>query len=218
MNRILLTPLAFDHRANAPACTHFLTAYARNVFQVDWVYSLAEYYDPPEEIPINHVGPVSPLFAGWTDVPELPTTAVFGLGFEPGKVLGAAEYLESGNVFAFIPDGPDERFKASVLKSNRALLEELSSEHVVSYRVANPFDTFVWIEGMCAGLIRRSRLILVPFGPRIFALNCMLAALEHSPRVMVLRVSGFGSQDHDVKAAGPLYAIRSIFRRTEMSN
>lgn len=201
-------------RARLASLLMCLWCHDKRDVEIDFVYSLAKYYSPPADVPIDHVGPVGPLFAGWTDAPELPTSAVFGLGFEPGKVLGAAEYLEAGDVFACIPDGPDPRFKRAVLKSNSALLGELGSDHVVNYSVGNPFDTFVWIEGLCSGLLRHSRPVLIPFGPKIFALNCMLVALVHAPQIMVLRVSGFGSEDRDVHAAGQVYRTRARIQAT----
>lgn len=180
----------------------------RCVFDIDWVYSIAAYYDPPEDIAIDEVGPASPLFAGWTDAPDLPTATVFGLGFEPRKVLGTIEFLESEDVYACIPDGPDPRFMESVVTANEEVLRSLKEHRTFNYRVAHPFDTFVWVESMCAGLLCQARLVLIPFGPKVFALICMLAALVHLPKVMVLRVSGVGRSDRDVEAAGDIYMIR----------
>ncbi len=216
--RMLIDISSFT-RARLAALLETVWNNRQGTVSINFIYALAKYYDSPKDVPIKNVGPVSPLFAGWTDAPELPTTAVFGLGFEPGKVLGAAEFLESSDIFAFIPDGPDPRFKQAVLKSNKALVDEIETDRLVNYDVANPFDTFVWIEGMCASILRRSRLILIPFGPKIFALNCMLVALLHTPRIMVLRVSGYSEDDKDVHAAGPIYSIRADFnvRKTDAS-
>jgi hypothetical protein len=71
-------------------------------FTVDFVYSSGTGYDghrEPSQIEI--AGPVTDRYAGWTVEPDLPVNAVFGLGLEYDKAVGAIELLNPADAFAF---------------------------------------------------------------------------------------------------------------------
>jgi hypothetical protein len=180
---------------------------------VDFVYSIAKYCDPPSAPTfIVSAQPISNSFSGWSVAPDASTCAVFGVGYEPDQVIGTIEYLEPGFVWAFVPDGPDPRFAQAVEKVNQPLWLDIPSECVVRYKIDEPFNTFVSLESIVYSLSRKHRPILIPFGPKIFTIQCLLAAVIHSPAVAVWRISGGESTDpEDREAAGQVYALRAIF-------
>jgi hypothetical protein len=180
---------------------------------VDFVYSIAKYCDPPSAPTfIVSAQPISNSFSGWSTAPDASTCAVFGVGYEPDQVIGTIEYLEPGFVWAFVPDGPDPRFAKAVEDVNQPLWFDIPSECVVRYKIDEPFNTFVSLESIVYSLSRKHRPILIPFGPKIFTIQCLLAAVIHSPSVAVWRISG-GESTHpkDREAAGQVYALRAIF-------
>lgn len=158
---------------------------------VDFSYAVARFTPPPIEASvIATAGPVLERFAGWAVEPELPTSVIVGAGYEPDKVLGVLEYLEAGDVWVWVPKGNDARFLSAVQQSNEGIWETTSSDNHISYDVLSPFDTFVRLESLCYGLIRKSRPVLVPFGPKVFALASMLVALHWPNELSIWRVSG----------------------------
>jgi hypothetical protein len=186
---------------------------AKRLVVVDFVYCVARYNPPPSEPTFIEVaGPVTPFFAGWTTRPEAPTCAIFGMGYEPDRVIGAIEYLEPGPIRAFIPVGTDPRFLEEVINVNQSLWDEISKEHQTFYKLSEPFNTFVKLESLLYSLKQEYRPILVPFGPKIFTIECLLAAVAHYPSVAVWRVSGGSAMDPiDSEASGEVHVLRAIF-------
>jgi hypothetical protein len=158
--------------------------------EVDFLYAPAKFPGGGVvEGPIVISEPASPMFAGWSPRPEVPAVAVIGLGYEYGKAVGAVEYLEASEVWAFIGLSQEKRYEDEVRHANEDLLRLLPPGHLVEYQVENAFDCFVTLESLCAGLVRRSRPVLLPFGPKIFSICCMLAACARRPEVAVWRIS-----------------------------
>jgi hypothetical protein len=181
---------------------------------VDFLYAIAKYTPPPENPSVvSFAGPVLDLFAGWSAEPEHPVAAVVGLGYEPDKVLGALEYLESPFVSHWIPHGKDLRFLTAIEVANATLLEQVSLERRVTYDPLNPFDTFVRLESFCYGLIASNfRPVIMPFGPKTFSLVSMLVALHWPKEIAVWRISGEHSElPVDRQADGAISGLRVRF-------
>lgn len=157
-------------------------------------YSLASFSPPPESfVPNMHVGPVHPHFAGCFLEPELPPVAVVGLGYEEDKALGAVEHIEATATWVFIPESSISDYKGRVEKANEILLESIPLNRQISYSVGQPVSYLSTLQSLTQGLLRDSNVIMLPFGPKIFTLACLLLACSE-PRLAVWRVS---SQGHE---------------------
>ena len=180
---------------------------------VDFVYAVAKYVAPPREMTqVNSVGPVLPQFAGWSDRPDRPVSAIVGIGYEYDKAVGALEYIEPATVWGFQPISTDERYDRKAERANRFLWEMLPTERRVRYHVDRPFDCFVALESLSFGVLQDSRVVLVPFGPKIFTVCCLLTAVVHFPRVAVWRVSsGENEAAVDRIANGTVIGLRAEF-------
>lgn len=168
------------------------------------VYSVSEFYDPPsDELPSHISEPVVGALSGWSEDLSQPPCAVIGLGFEPGRAIGCLDYLEIPEVRLLQPFGPDPRFIEAVEKANRQLIQEAGSGYLLPYSVMNPVDTYLKLESMVFGLRRQFRPILLPLGPKIFAVACIVLAIRYSPHVCVWRTSsGNLGAPHDTRADG----------------
>lgn len=165
-----------------------------------------------EASPIATAGPVIDRFTGWSGEPELPASVIVGVGYEPDKVLGILEFLEPATVWVWVPHGKDERFLQAIMKSNDGLWDYVSPDRRIEYGVLNPYETFVRLESLCYGLVRRTRPVIVPFGPKIFALLSMLVALHWPDELSVWRVSGEQAETpHDTEAEGTISGLRVEF-------
>jgi hypothetical protein len=163
---------------------------AAPLLDVDFVYSPATFSKPSGDASqIVSAEPVSGHFAGWSVEPDLPTAAVVGLGYEEDRALGALEYVEPGSVWAFKPVGIDPRYNVHVNEANTQLWERLSRSRLINYRVDDPYGCFTALESLVYGLVRAARPVLLPFGPKVFALIGMCVAALHAPKVGVWRVS-----------------------------
>jgi len=159
--------------------------------------------------PIEVSGPALPEFAGWSIDPERTLAVLVGLGYEPNLALGTLEYLEPGRVWAFVPRGEDSRYDRAVVKSNSDLLAQLSPDRIVSYAVGEPWQTSMMVDSLVDGLLPQFRVVLVPFGPKVFALCCSLVAAIYQPAVTLWRTSTATFQvPPDRHASGKVYGLR----------
>lgn len=163
----------------------------RRPLNVEFLYCPAVFQEPslnPSPIVVSQ--PVIPELAGWSEAPERGVSAVVGLGFEYEQALGALEFLEPAASWAFVPKGFDDRYYLAVQRTNQDLLGGIPSAQRHEYKIQEPADCFRTLEGLIYGLTQDCRPVLIPFGPKIFALICMLVGQAYSPKVTVWRVSG----------------------------
>lgn len=162
---------------------------AQHHLEIDFLYAPSAYRDPPQEPDFtSSIEPVTPFFRGWTPDPNRSTVAIVGLGYEIDKAVGAKEYLELKDLWAYAAHGGDERFAEKVKVNNELLWMEVPDDRIVRYSLTDPFGVFVQLESQLFGILRQGRALMLPMGPKIFALCSMLAAMHHHPDVAVWRV------------------------------
>jgi hypothetical protein len=181
--------------------------------EVIFVYCPAVFTKPSNiRHPVAVSQPVIPELAGWSVQPERSVATIVGLGFEYDQALGAIEYLEPAAAWTFIPFGEDVRFDKAVDVANKDLLMGFSSERIVYYDVSDPYKCFVELEALTYGLMDNMRPIIVPFGPKIFALLSVLIGVIHAPNVTIWRVSGDqNGKPEDRVASGKIVALNTVF-------
>ena len=163
----------------------------KKTISLDVVYSLAK-YTPPEqdEMPITDtVEPVHEMFSGWTSKPGLPVMSVVGLGYEQNKAMGAVEYLESSNCYLFIPESPEKDYRKQVEIKNDTLLSIVGKDQCLEYDVLNPIYTIFHLDSFLRSHKLSNKVVLLPFGPKIFYVASLLAAIVN-PEVSVWNASG----------------------------
>lgn len=163
-----------------------------------------------ENAPVTKSEPVIPEFAGWSLAPEASISTIIGIGFEYDWALGALEYLEPETAWAFVPTGEDDRFDHVVKQTNADLLALLDDDHIHFYPVYQPASCFTFVENLVYGLKQNTRPILVPFGPKLFTLVCLLAAVIHEPLITVWRVSGDSESYPDDRQASGRVVIMQV--------
>ena len=116
---------------------------------------------------IRRIAPVNNDFAGWTAAPDKPIELVIALGYEKGKAIGAAEYLEPGDTWLFVPTSPEGKYLREVQVQNKELLQERQTKQV-EYEVLSPVDAYHSLLSLVRGMRSVARPVLLPFGPKIF--------------------------------------------------
>jgi hypothetical protein len=157
-------------------------------------------------------------FEGWSS-PRRPAAAILGAGFEGELALGALDWLEPATTWVLLPHGLDARYNRQSNRRNAKVVEAIPSQRLLSYSTASPYRLVVQLDSLVEGLARNYRVVLVPLGPKIFALAAMLVALLHSPDVEVWRVSA----DTDLearqrRAQGDVVGVRVLIDRLETSD
>ncbi|MFL9964297.1 hypothetical protein PQR02_25175 [Paraburkholderia sediminicola] len=177
-------------------------------------YSLAEFSPPPKGVsPNEYIAPVASQFAGWPAASQ-PTSLIVGLGYEPHKAEGAAEFLDASEQWLFIPNSPIAEFRAEVEKNNGGLVERAKrSNRLVEYQVDDPAGAYGQLELLVSDLSRRSNPVLLPFGPKIFFALGLLQSYEH-PQAGVWAVSSERSViATDTRPSGCIIGFHANFQR-----
>jgi hypothetical protein len=190
--RVLVDISSMNRFRLASLIDAFRSAQVIRAIRVDFVYCLAEYSPPPSRTFVNkHVGPVSPQFSGWWTEPDRPTAAIVGVGYEQDKALGAIEHVQPSEVWLFFPRSPIAEYTSALNEANRSLIDNVKRERgrILQYNVDEPYALFANLESLVAGLSSRANCILLPFGPKLFALSSLLVASVHR-ETAVWRVSG----------------------------
>jgi len=185
---------------------------------VHFVYSLAEYNPPSNANAQNsHVGPMlRSNFAGWWVEPDRGITAIVGLGYEPDKALGAVEHLQAADIWTFTPRSKISEYSRALEIANESLLSTVERAHQLKYNVHEPFSLFVTLESLVYGVMQRQNPVLLPFGPKLFALCCLLVACVHRD-IAVWRVSAQEQEPAiNRKASGYVYGLVTIFSPNDM--
>lgn len=161
----------------------------RRKIRAHFFYSLAEFSRPSDGTDENlYAGPVIPEFAGWHPDPDLPPIAIVGLGYEQGKALGAVEYLQADEVWAFEPTSPIPAYRDELLKANELFLNAYSSPTILTYDVLDPVTLYGNMESLIRTIARSGRPHVLPFGPKLFSLVTFLLACDNR-QVSAWRVS-----------------------------
>lgn len=161
----------------------------RQPIDVFFVYAVAEFTEP-SDIPLANeiVGPAHPGFAGWSQSGSLNTAAILGLGYEPDQALGVVEHLQANPIWALLPYSPVCEYLGAVTNANSLLIEEMPAERIAKYDVLRPVETLNSVASIVQGLKPTHNVVMVPSGPKIFVLSCLLlAALDRE--ISVWRVS-----------------------------
>ena len=208
---VLVDISSMNRNLIAAVCFHLLHAAqtAKRAVAVDFVYSPAEFGDIPDTFgPVVFNGPCLDELAGWPPMPALPCGLVLGIGYEEDLALGVIEDLEAARVWAFRPKDHDPRYDDAINARNRGLFEEIAPANLIRYSIFDPFTLFTSLEALIGLSKSEYRMIIVPFGPKIFALASCLAALFHYPMIGFWRVSGGANiQPVDRRASGSILGL-----------
>jgi hypothetical protein len=146
-------------------------------------------------------------YEGWGD-PSLPAACIVGAGFEGDVALGVIDDIEPEDVWAFVPKGYSSGHDAEIESINDALLTSIDSGKVLEYRVDQPLETLLRLDALVGSQITSRRTVLIPLGPKIFALLCITIASVAPDNVTIWRVSAEASGDaSDRKATGDLVGL-----------
>lgn len=181
---------------------------------VDFFYSPGLFIPPSLSLsgPLS-IAPVLPEFSGRLRRTSLPLGGVVGLGYEPQRALGAFEWLEPNRAWAFSPKGLDIRFEQEVSEANRQLLDVLGPRSVFEYEVVRGADIVYALDSFVFAFKKQYRLVLLPMGPKIFSLACLLIGMDlDGDRPAVWRVGGVAyANPVEVVEEGEIVGVRVVF-------
>jgi hypothetical protein len=107
-------------------------------------------------------------------------TLIAGLDNNYESIVMLAKDINPARICAFIPEPAfDEAYSKSVIEKNRPLLEKIGSENIIKYPANNQEEINSILTSLCLELRLNSRIIIVPLGPKTFALTALLLSLRY---------------------------------------
>lgn len=177
---------------------------------VDWLYAPATYSGSGEGNPVIRVNQPLRGFEGWGD-PDSPLSCVLGAGFEGELALGVVDDLEPSSTWVFLPVGYSKRHDSQLLRRNEPLLSAANEAQVVEYRLDRPLETLLKLEALVERLVAPGRAVLIPLGPKLFALLAMVIGASNRTDVSVWRVSADVAREPvQRRAAGDVIGLRIV--------
>ena len=154
---------------------------------------------------------------GWTVFPERPLTVILGLGYEQDQAVGVVEHFDPSAAWAFVPNGEDSRFLQDVHNSNESLKDILDKERMVEYYVSQPALLYSELRALADMLCKRSRVIMVPAGPKLFSAISILICLELGDEVSLWSASGHAANiPSDTLPAGRILSFEYKFKKNNI--
>lgn len=160
------------------------------VSNLEVVYFPQAFSKPSLELDtVTKFGPVLPEFSGSSRSSSEKMCLIVGAGYEFGKVIGAQDSLEPDETIVFTPIGTDEKFEDAVLKANYGFEFIEDRDNIIKYDLCSPEEAFNDLYEIVRHKRATHRLLLLPMGPKIFALFSLLIAIKFHPDVRVWHFS-----------------------------
>ena len=141
---------------------------------------------------VSRFGPISRQFSGSSRSSSEKMCLIMGVGYEFGKAIGAQDYLEPDETYAFHPVGTNPGFEEAIYRANSGFDFVGNQNNVVAYHLLDPTSLLDNLLALIDFKRRTHRVMLLPMGPKIFAAICLVIALRFHPDIRVWR---FSTQD-----------------------
>ncbi len=111
---------------------------------------------------------------------ESNLTLIAGLDNNYESIVKLTKDVNPARIFAFIPEPAfEDAYSKSVIKKNKPLLEKIGHENTIKYPANNQEEINSILTSLCLELRLNSRIIIVPLGPKTFALTALLLSLRY---------------------------------------
>jgi hypothetical protein len=215
--RSVLVDISCMSRSTMASVVHTLISESVQSFQLNFIYSQAAFIPPKPSTGVNHeIEPVHENCAGWPVSQSAPTSLIIGLGYEPSKAEGASEFLDPSEQWAFIPTSKIPQYLSTLARNNNNFIKRLEKiNRTIKYDLHHPSETFGLIELVVTDLLGRSNPVLLPFGPKIFFILCLLSGLIH-PEIGIWHVKEMERDKNiaNVDASGEEIGFMVVLNRT----
>ena len=176
---------------------------------VDFFYSLAAFSKPCLTEPQNeYLGPVSEYFSGWAGEYGKPIAVVSGLGYEYTRALGLIEFLDPTDIWLFFPESPIAAYDEAVSDANAILIEDVEGSRLVRYEVMDATSLVRDLSSLVAALRTTHRVVILPLGPKVFALSALLVGTAFRDVAVWRASAGKFAEPSDKESS----EINTIFR------
>lgn len=109
-----------------------------------------------------------------------PVSLIIGLGRNSDAAVDVISKIRPERIFVFLPDPAfDKSYSDFILESNRRLIKLLPADHLLTYPVDNTDEINMQLTSLCLDLRLDSRVMILPHGPKTFALISLVLAARY---------------------------------------
>ncbi len=109
-----------------------------------------------------------------------PVSLIIGLGRSSDASFEMIKKIKPERTFAFLPDPAfDASYTEYIMESNRRIINMLPEDHLLTYPANDTDEINTQLTSLCLDLRLDSRVIILPHGPKTFALISLLLAARY---------------------------------------
>lgn len=179
--------------------------------EIDFLYSFGRYKGEFAPLVIEDILAI-PGYEG-SPISDVPSLAIFGLGFDGIATLSALDQLEPNIVYAYLASpGAGQDYPEKAKHCNRILISDYVREKLLELPISSVEVTFGSLTELISPHRGKTNIILIPMGPKPHVLAAILLSLRFEREVTCLRVRGKREPKVDVEAEGRVVATRVSFK------
>jgi len=173
----------------------------------------------PNKNAVDYIGPI--LFNRDNLRDKKPVSMIAALDNNHNSIMEAISIVKPQKLFAFIPRcSHDPDYTRLVIENNKALLDRLDSNSIVSYDADRPEEINTLLTSYCLDQRISSEVMIVPQGPKTFSMMSLLVSVRY-PDVKLWEII-LGDQkvniEHGLPAANPVVIKVSFLNDDEGSD
>lgn len=173
-------------------------------------------YTPRKFVPVNKrtvefVGPVSGKEESMMN--DKGISLIAGLDNSLDSTMKIINKVNPDRIYAFIPEPAfSEEYLRTLMKINKPLLDKIEKGNIIRYPAKDPEQINSILTSLCLELRLDSRIMIVPQGPKTFALTSLLLSLRYPDIKLWEIISSAGKQNaEDGMASGESVILKTIF-------
>ena len=140
-------------------------------------------YTPKKFIPnvkktVDFLGPISET----TDLVQndKDISLLTGLDNNSEFITTLIDTINPQKIYAFVPEPSfNKGYSESVMETNKSLLDKVDKDNIIKYPANNPEHINSLLTSLCLQLRLDSRIVIVPQGPKTFALTSLLLSIRY---------------------------------------
>ncbi len=142
-----------------------------------------------------------------------PVSLVTGLNSNLEPTLSLIREIRPATIFAFVPAfAHDTEYYNKLLAFNKSFLDKVQPEKIIKYPAHRPDQISSMLTSVCLDQRLDNDVILVPQGPKTFALAAILLSIRY-PDIMIMELkstAGHHDDDEGIPAGEPVI-MKSVF-------
>jgi hypothetical protein len=107
-------------------------------------------------------------------------TLIAGLNNDFESIVKLTNNIKPQKIFVFLPEPAfSHEYTESVIEKNKLFLDKIGEKNIIRYPANNPEEINSKLTSLCLEMRLSSRVIIVPQGPKTFALMSLLLSLRY---------------------------------------